>query len=294
MNSRDKILLWLYTNIGDIKILNDIVSSFYKHFLFRFIKIILKIKHSNLIDMHYRNSVSSALAFNAFLSDIDITLVIENKSDFRSIIKTYFKLKSFFIMLDSPEIYYKSEYEYLSSLKEQSIWTLIDFTWNIRKINWSLDTLIETNNQLTKIKKLRAIEKSFKKIIPEKLINNKNEYCLTDFPALALFIPKSDKKSNLCYYSFFLETNKSNHIKLLATTDQYEHMNSLMPGEQITFSISSSALDDNYLKNKIALEFYELYLTKSTSRLKLAHNLDTTPLIEWITYLEKKLGVTNS
>ncbi len=291
MNSRDKILLWLYTNLGDIKVLNYLVSSFYKHIIFQFIKIILKLKHPNLIGVHYRNSVSSTLTFNAFLSDIDVTLVIEDNSDFRSVILTYFKLKSFFIMLDSPEIYYKNEDDYLSSIREQPTWKLVDFTWNIRKINWSLDTLRDTNNQLTKIKKLRAIEKSFKKIISDKLINNKNEYNLMDFPALTAFIPKSDKKSNLCYYSFFLETNKINHIKFLTTTDQYEYMNSLMPGEQITSSISSS-LDDNYLKNKIALEFYELYLTKSTSRLKLAHNLDIAPLLDWITYLEKKLGIT--
>lgn len=290
MSSRDKMLLWLYINFGDVKLLNSFVAFFYKNFIFRFVKFLLKMKHDNVTDVLYRHSINSNQSFNAFTSDIDVTFVIKDGTEFHTVIATYLKLKSIFIMLDNPEIYSQQEYQHLSTFKESSLWNLIDFSWNIRKINWSLDTLRETNNHLTKIKKERAIKISFQRLLQTSLINDKNEYQLSDFPALRTFIPPSSSEVNLCYYSFFLETNKSNHIKLMASTNQYEYMNSLMPGEHLSPALSST-LSDEYLKNKNALEFYELYLTKSTIRLHLTLKQDIAPLINWTNYLEKKLGV---
>lgn len=290
MLTRNKVLLFLHEKFGNFYHFNFIVLIFYRNILVPLIKLYLKASFSNLIDVRYRNSLCTPRLFNAFVSDIDIDLIIEDNSDYQALLKSYLDIKSFFIMLDYPEIYFQSEYVQLQKIKKDHA-DLINLTWNIRKINWNLDSLESSPDELNRIKKIRSLKKSFSIILKNKKSNQANIYNLEDFKVFSDFVPRDDSPKTLCYWSFFLETNKKNHIKLLATASQFPYLNALMPGEDIPQNLRSN-LSNEYLSNKAALEFYELQLSKSSMRLSLSQSRGTAELKKWIDYLEKRSGVT--
>ncbi len=290
MSNRDKIIFFLYKSSGKVRLIDLVVFYFYQNILMPVIKKYLLLRFSFLKEVHYRNSVLTPQNFNAFLSDIDVSLIIEEESDETLLIKEYLKLKSFFIMLDFPEIYTLAEFTKMNFMKIENCWDLNDFCWNFRKINWCKDELQLTNHALTTIKKKRAIKNSLDRI-QLAAADDVDAYNLESFKTLNQLIPSDNNPKTLCYYSVFLANTKPWNLKILVSSKQYEWLNSLMPGEHLTDSVTLSA-SQKYLKNKEALEFRELYLSKSSIRLKRVLKEDVTSWINWVIYLEKKLGVT--
>ena len=288
--SREKLLYGLYKVFGKFNIVNRTTLILYKNFLFPLIKRYLKHKYPNILKIHYRNSITTPEHFNAFLSDLDVTIIIKEESDFISPISTYLKLKSYLIMLDSPQVYTEKEFEHLQTFKKPHLYPLLEFTFNFRKIKWSTDSLILAPYGLNKIKQLKSIKKSFSKILITEALKDDNIFNIEDFSALKDLIASDNSTKNICFWSNFLETSRPGRLQLLMTTKQYFYFNALMPGETISTSIKDS-ISLEFIENKIALEYYELYLSKSSFRLSSAQNHDVIALTEWITYLEYKLRV---
>lgn len=292
MTSRNVILFILYKTFGKIQPFNILVMMFYRYIIFPFIKIYLHLFYPNLVRIAYRNSVSSIENFNAFLSDLDVTLIIRDDSNPTPIIKSYLNLKKYLIMLDYPEIYFEKEQKILDSFQKNQSNKLVELCWNIRKINWNLDSLDEQSDKLNTIKKNRSIRNSFRKILQSNKENSDYLFDIEVFSYINEFIPPDYSEKNLCYWSMFLETNKKNHIKIMLTTKQYYFLNSLMPGEVIARNVKDD-ISAAFFQNKTCLELHELYLSKSSVRLKEAIGHNPAPVQEWINHLEKKLGLTN-
>lgn len=264
------------------------MAKTYKYALVPLITSYLKFRFPHLKKVIVRNSLAEKNNFDAFLSDIDLTLIIENKSETKQILLTFLKLKTIFIMLDQPEIYEENEYQKLSEL--YSTWTadFIRFTWNFRKINWSLAELESSNNEAEKFKKLRSIKKSLSKI--SHLTDIKTPFILQDFSCFTRFknLSHQDNKT-ICYWSQYLETSSGKGIQLLLDANEFKLLNSLMPGEpvEVRFNIP------DVLQVKSALQYHELYLSMNTVRLRSALKKDITPWTEWIEHLHKQLGINS-
>ena len=93
-------------------------------------------KHPSVSSLYYRNSITTPEFFNAFLSDLDVSIIIRDESDLTNLVRTYLKIKSFLIMLDNPEIYTEKEFNHLKLLKDSNLLPLAEFTLNFRKISW--------------------------------------------------------------------------------------------------------------------------------------------------------------
>lgn len=286
MSVKDKIIWILYRILPEKGLFHQIVRQIYLVFLIPAVSFYLKSKHKNLVKVSIRNSALKNESFNALLSDIDVSLVIQEE-DKGELVKTYLRLKKFLPMFDSPEIYTESEFNRLQSLKplEQE---LIEFCWNFRKINWSLDEINGMKKSpLVKIKKQRAISKAlFKMGLSEDLLDELI-IPVNHSATLMKFIPPSSQYS-VCYYSQYLETTKANHLKLLIGHEQFATLNCLMPGESIPENIRPF-LSVEFVDAKLAIEYHELYLSKSAIRLRSAQLLDISPWMGWITFLEEKL-----
>ncbi len=288
---RNRVLFILFKILGKVRVIDVLVIFIYRYVLFPLVKAYLHLSHTELLKVEYRHSVNSFQNFNAFMSDLDITLIIKDDTDPQPILKTYLALKKYFIMLDYPEIYYQKERLILDSFKLDGSLRLVELCWNIRKINWNLSALKAEVDEFNIIKKKRSISISFKKILQSPGFNHSNIFNIEEIKYINEFIPSDSSEKSICHYSWFLETTKSESIKILVSAKQFPFFNSLMPGEIISEDIAAS-VSKAYLQTKASLEFHELYLSKSSVRLKIAIGHDPAPVLVWIKFLERKLGLT--
>ena len=285
---RDKIILALYSVFGEVKLFHKAVLILYKNIFFPLLRTYIKYKHPEILDLQYRNSITTPKFFNAFLSDLDISIVIDDTCDPSDLIKTFLKLKSIFIILDCPEIYTLKEIKHINKLQEENSWGLVEFALNFRKIHWCQQSLNSDDSPLNKIKQSKSIKKSYSRILANPYENDKNIYSIEDFKILKSFIPTDQSEFNICYWSKFLETDNNRHLQLLLTTLQFPYLNSLMPGELLQPEIKNK-ISMQFVENKTALEYYELYLSKSSLRLAAAQGKKTEEYNKWINFLEAKL-----
>lgn len=277
---RNKLVFLGNQTFGRIPLLGNGIRFFYLSLFIPLLKKYLKRRHANLSDLVVRNSIFENNNFNAFLSDIDTTLILKEEGDCRELIKDFLKIKRLFIMLDFPELYTEEEYKRLEDLKKKDAWKIIDLLWNIRKINWSLSSLQKDKSKLNSLKMKRSIEKSQKKILKSKTDPVKGRYFLADFKFLESLFDTRIKDIFICYYSVFLGTDKSGSMVLELSRPQYLALNSLMPGEEIDVH-DQSVLSPFYHECKQTLEAYEKLIAISSIRLKKGQGMDSTHLEKW-------------
>jgi hypothetical protein len=225
-----------------------------------------------------RNSILDPDLFNLFFSDIDLTIVIQNDSDYLKILQHFIKLKKILIMFDLPEIYSEQDFIHLEKIKKGPHWGVIYTFWSIRKINWNLKSITDNASSFNKIKKDRSIKISLLKILnTEKLLTN--YYYLSDFKYLVDFTSKGDKYCE--FNSFFLETVHSSSIKLMLNEKEKSKFFSILPGEEY--------FEENMeLKNSITN--FEILITKTSVKIDEALGLNNLDKHLWIKKLEQQLG----
>ena len=261
------------------------VALFYQYLLVPFLSAYLKWRFPNLKKVIIRNSLIEKTTFDAFLSDIDLTFVIDDNSDTKELFLSFLKFKRFFIMLDVPEIYEQHEYQKLKII--QSEWTndYICFSWYFRKLNWTLAEMQKASTEFEEFKKQRSLKNSLIKI--SKKEDFKTPFTIQDFPCFERFKISATGHKTICYWSQYLETASGKGLQLHLNQEEFEFLNSLMPGEPVDEKFGSKDIKEV----KSALQFHELYLCKSTVRSRLALSKDVTPWIGWIEHLHKQLGL---
>lgn len=287
---KDKVLYILYRLFSGLKPVNFFVSGLYKYVLIPSITTLLKMRHPCLLDIVPRNSLLSIKNFEAFLSDIDLTLVVKDSFDTQDLIRDFAKIKKLLVMLDMPEIYSFSEMEQLLFFKKQSYWKLIENLYKIRKISWSLESMKRNTSPINKIKQRRAINNSLQAIRKNYPHHSSDHYNLSDFKYLEDFVAIDDDYKSICYYSPFLGINLKDKFVIELSEKEFVIFNALLPGEVVNKKVATFVSDD-FLACKIAIDYYELYLSRSVQRIRSAQNLSTDNWDAWIESLERNLKI---
>lgn len=265
--------------MGNLQLVNNLVRLFYIYILLPLLSLCLKFKFKNILNIEIRHSLLDKHNFNAFLSDIDLTIIIKQNSSSKEIIQFFLSLKRFLIMLDTPEIYEEQEYALYKAIKESIYWGIIHTLWSIRKINWNYQSLLEDPSEYNTIKKLRSIEISLNKIlIAPKLTKN---FPISDFKFLAPLNsskPCIDTTDHVSYVSRFLETNLSNSIQITLPFNEIASFNELMPGEEYS--------GVNF-KLKQSISEYEILTTSASIRIDEALLINSQAKHDWLNKLKK-------
>jgi hypothetical protein len=278
MTFKNRIIFFLYRCFGKFNLINILVRFFYVNILTPILFNFLKWRFSNIKDIHLRHSVTEKKSFNAFLSDIDLTIVIENDSSSTNILKYFFQIKKILLMLDYPEVYYVDEYELLKKIQNNPSWNIIYTLWCIRKINWNYKSIASDDSLFNKTKKERSIAISCEKIFKEcNFPLEKLE--LHNFKFLAnLDIFDAEISSDKIYFqSQFLETNLPSSIQIYLSPSNCLRLKSLLPGEIDQYHVGE-------LKKFIQL--YEILITKASIRLDEAKGIGTSEKKIWLNKLE--------
>lgn len=275
---------------GQNSFFHKIVKALYLNYLIPFLEWNLKLKHCHLIKVLPRNSLTTA-SFNAFLSDIDTTLVIKNGSDHTALLASFLRLRTFFFMLDIPEIYTETEFAHLKKLNSKDEWKLVQFCWHLRKINWCHQTLNKDPDRLTYLKMNRSISTSWKQILKENIPLNRESYFLHDFHFLEKIISSQKETPNNCYCSIYTETLVKPKVVIELSPLQHQYFNSLMPGECIDPLIKDK-VTPLYIKSKLSLLFHELYLTNSALKTSHSRGKSTSELQNWCEQIKINISET--
>ena len=284
---KNKILHRLHLIFAKTHFIHLAVAYSYQLIVVPVLSTYLKFRFPNLKKVIIRNSLSEKKHFDAFLSDIDLTIVIDDHSDAKKILLAYLKLKDYFLMLDQPEIYEESEYQKLSAIQASWVHEFIQFCWYFRKINWSLFETQNSTNEFEIFKKKRSLLKALSKISSR--TSYESPFTLQDFPCFDRFKVSSPEPKSICYWSQYLETASGKGLQLLLNQKEFNFINSLMPGEPIAEEFKTQQL----IEVKSALQYHELYLCMNTVRSRTALSKDVTPWIGWIEHLHKQLGINS-
>ena len=119
--------------------IQNLISYSYKKVILKIIFTVLKKHNNDIIFISPRNSSTTSNGFNAFLSDLDYTVVIKDRFKKNKLLNTLSlikKINQIFIFLDHPEIYTESENETLNSiLNNKDYFKIQEFIYSIRKIS---------------------------------------------------------------------------------------------------------------------------------------------------------------
>lgn len=278
MKLKSSLSFALYEIFGQVNFLNNTVRLFYLNISIPLFASFLKLRHRNIIKVLPRNSIYEREHFNAILSDIDLTVVIQDNTDTVQIIKTFLLLKKFLKMFDMPEVYYKSEHERIDFIKNHTNWNILNTFWHIRKINWNLKSLRSVKTKIHNLKLERSIKKSFYLITGKPVIRNTiylND--LIHLKSFALAVPNG----TVCSYSPFLETDKETSLKILLDRKEYANFNYLMPDQKLWIGHEN-------LK-KLIME-YEIYITLASLRIDEARNITSNEKLQWAKVLRDQIG----
>lgn len=287
MSIKDQLIYIFYLKLNDCKIINNIVRLVYVWILIPILELVLKIFFPQIVRLEYRHSILDKVAFRAFISDIDTTLIIKDNFDPTGLIKFFLSMKTFFIMLDFPEVYTETEYKDLNSMKMHPDWHFVETIWNIRKINWNYKVLNNDNSLLTVAKKTRSIRKSMSKIFIKKTYP-KLTFTLDDLNSTIAQIFKNSDTKTICYYSPFLEMINKSGMHLELNEQEFYTFNQTMPGEAID-KIKNTISSQRVLNVKMMLTKNEIYLTKSSIRVDKSLKKNTSDKIAWVKKLEDQL-----
>lgn len=286
MSPVNYFILFNYKLFGQNKIVNELGNFFYLKILIPMLRIYFLSKYKNLVDIVARNSINDNKSFNIFLSDIDTSFVIRDETDAARLIQEFLRIKKFFIMLDSPEVYTVSEYEEYIQVISSPSWKFVDLFWNIRKINWCKIQLARDSSELNKIKMIRSIEKSFDKIFHKKKSFEQRCFAIRDFKHLNLLMDTEQKNLAICTYSEFLANNNNLGIFLELSREQYMIFNSLYPGDELT-SLNNTHNTEILKSCKRSIEKYERLITLSSIRIRNAKGECSLAHRNWLKHLEK-------
>lgn len=287
--------------LGNEKWLNQTVRSFYLFVLVPLCEYFLRrTAGGRFKKIKVRHSVTSVSDFNAFLSDVDVSLIFYDQvtnAEIDKAIKAYLLLKKIFIVLDYPEIYLENEEKLLNEMMSKSEWEHINFFWHLRKTNWNYQGLLHVDSKLNHHKKTRSIIKSRKWLMHDSssIEFDNQEYDISVFKSIVNLIPCVPGSDKVVFENAFLETDKRVGLKMKVSESERIWLNSLLPGEEIDSRILHK-IDDKYLKVKKSLTIWELCLSRSSLRLCLARGSieKSLALDAWISKLSNDLNVNSS
>lgn len=284
---REELLYLLCVLIPKSNRLNKLVIGFYSIILIPVIEKKLKRKHKNLVSIKIRNSLKHEKDFHFLFSDIDTSLIVKINSHTNELIRDFLKIKSFFIMLDFPEIYTEVEYVTLQLMALEKTWNVVRVFWSIRKLNWNKLKKSKKISRYSDLKLERSVKVLMNRILLEDAEPINNQYKISDIKYLNELIPFSEYVNEVSIFSEFLGGNNPYGLSIVMSNFQFGLFNYLIPGDP---SLDNKNLElqnvQYFLDCKNAILEYEKLILISSLRLKSAKKENISELDMFIKYLE--------
>lgn len=276
---RDQIILRCYEITKDYAFFHEWfrnqIFRFQLPLIIYFFKILYGPKLHAIIPRH---SLTEESGFNLFVSDLDLTFVLQNEQEIPRFLQRYDGLKNIFINLGEPEVLTQKEFKRILNIETpffSSYWTYI---FQLRKISWQLIKKTKSHNQLEEQKVERGLRRSLNKLNSLSL-----QIQLDDIFAK---LPEVQSTSlEFPYYCQYLKTwieIKTSHREhaLIATTGlEASAFLGLLPGNQYQGLKEELQLQQYLLVKEIALSICQ-------QRLLTHQGEGTQHLADWIQKLE--------
>lgn len=111
-----------------------------------------------------RHSLIEPHAYNVFMSDIDLTLVVTSEKDVKQAFETFYSLKKYYPNLGEPEVLTLEEWNNALSYERpgfEKIWSML---FQLRKLSWQTKKLSNAQGEYEVAKIQRGISNSLKKL----------------------------------------------------------------------------------------------------------------------------------
>lgn len=267
-------MLKLYHATANWSLFHQLIRLIYLSLFLPVLIFITKNKFFFVTKIIPRNSLLEKKRFNAFVSDIDLTIVILENYEAKNLLKYFISIKKYFPMLDIPEVYFESEFKDFLEIDKSTSATIVDVFWHIRKINWNLQKLQRERSYFEKDKIKRSIGHSFKKITQSPPLDNILEF--KQINLISSFVSNS-LTSNICFLSPFLETSNEHSLKIILNNEEFKLLNYLMPDQP---------LQEDYRELKAAVIKHEKLITIASIRIDEALGKSSANKKNWLEFLK--------
>ena len=150
------------------------IAWFYSEVICRVLQAYYRRKEVNL-RIIARHSAKDPASFNAFSSDLDLSIVIDGSIEAERIKKDFKKIRKFLLFLGEIEIYTDEEYSALESLIKDFGYQYTSVR-NLRKIYWMEQNYEAAKSDYHRFKALRAIGFCLKRLRSDKIPTSKGNY----------------------------------------------------------------------------------------------------------------------
>jgi len=211
-----------------------------------------------------RHSVHQRYIFNSFMSDLDFTVVAQEKH-FSFLDHVYWGLRKVFPNLGEVEFYQPHEWEELLGLQYSPHYVLWEKIYLLRKLSWQQSKLHKAKTSYEKVKQARAIELTLNRLNQFKFPLSGDEI----FPELhpysvshSYYFPRS---SGFLEHEITIESGHDLVFKSLPLANTFIY---ILPESHEVFP------DSELNEFKYLLVRKEYYLTKTSMRLKKIRQTD--------------------
>ncbi|GEM_PF-5821274 len=165
-----KILLFFYKNSSAnfYSLFHNFVRYFYIGPFCFLLKTLLIAANNDICHVFPRHSSKEGMAnFNAFMSDLDLTIVLKNQysqEKLRAVLKIYSELRKILKFLDVPEIYTLHEFQIQSRIYKDDNEQICSYIKMLRKIKWEHEKFNSSYHIYDKEKAKRSLLKCYQRI----------------------------------------------------------------------------------------------------------------------------------
>lgn len=272
------MLYHLYSCTAGLPVFLEFVRKLIVWLEIPILKILFKLTGAKQVITRY--SIHEKEHFNVFMSDLDFTLVGEQRN-FPKLLRTHTWLKRIFLNIGELEFHTADEIEILYRLQSDPRFSFWNRIYILRKLSWQKQKLQLPLSKYERAKQLRAI-----KISLRKLKANGTPVLEKVFPELEKY--ERAEIMSFPYFSPYLEQDISVN----------EGLESLLSNDPICASIFISLLPDSDIVPKdrelrlikLLLLDREVLLNHASMRIKLLQNKnwDASAALQWIEDLCKR------
>jgi hypothetical protein len=230
-----------------------------------------------------RHSVTERNNFNLFYSDVDLTLIFPHEKNIRKTMRRLQSLKRFLPNIGEPEVLLETEFENIQMYQTPFFQLIHAQIFQVRKLNWQLNSMSKTSDSLQKSKIERGLSKSLFKLNSNSLIIKSEEI----FPNC----PNSRIRLNISYPYYcgylecWVEIGGAVHEKsvVFQRIEQADAFLQFLPGNKYE--------DENlgYVQLKKYLSYLEIGKCQSTMRTMVLTAQESADGIAWLETLNRQI-----
>lgn len=279
-------------SLGDNYFIRRFVLLIYVKIVFQFLKINLKTKFKSITKIFLRHSTLDPESFNAFCSDLDLTIVVDSEDEIHRILAYFLIVKRYLIFLDFPEVLTTGEYTFFLRIEESKYSRFVTTIWHFRKINWLLRQMTKKKSAFELLKYERAIKRSKSYVFKNPQFNINGIVKVSDLLNIDEIIQIPSNDLAMTSYTEYLANNTYHSMKLLLSREQFVVLNALFPLDPVG-SVAYPFLSKEFYRVKYLLSLKEYLLSESSIRIRVLFGEDCTEQKNWNNILLEHIMLFN-